>query len=89
VTSPHVDYPLVLVTWLDAVTDDTGWLYPVHDTSDAEYVYSAGFLVKKTEKAVIIALSAGEDAFNGTIAIPKGMIVKIETLRKAHRRRKR
>ena len=66
-------YPLIEVIWDDASTDN-GW-EPVPDELKAELVTTVGFLVRETDKHLLIANSYDPNHTNGRIQIPVGMIV--------------
>ena len=66
-------YPLVEVIWDDASTDN-GW-EPVPTELQAELVTTVGFLVRETDKHLLIANSYDPNHTNGRIQIPVGMIV--------------
>lgn len=66
-------YPLIEVIWDDASTDN-GW-EPVPEELKAELVTTVGFLVRETDKHLLIANSYDPNHTNGRIQIPVGMIV--------------
>ena len=71
-------YPLIEVIWDDASTDN-GW-EPVPDELKAELVTTVGFLVRETDKHLLIANSYDPNHTNGRIQIPVGMIVSRKVL---------
>lgn len=66
-------YPLIEVIWDDASTDN-GW-EPVPTELTPELVTTVGFLVRETDKHLLIANSYDPNHTNGRIQIPVGMIV--------------
>lgn len=75
-------YPLVEVTWIDAVST-MGWrLAPMTEPTTC---WTAGYLVAKNKKSVVVALCAATaDAvfpFGDTITIPIGCVKKIRRLK--------
>ena len=80
---PKQTHPLVEVIWDDA-THINGW-----DDGDGEeelkpcLILSAGFLVRKTAKYLVIAQDIAHDGSQcGRGQIPRGMVKKIKVLRK-------
>ena len=73
-TEPKVTYkyPLIEVIWDDASTDN-GW-EPVPEALSPELVTTVGFLVRETEKHLLIASSYDPNHTNGRIQIPIGMV---------------
>lgn len=68
---------IVAIHWLDAVAA-AGWT-DHSEAPEAATIYSVGFLVKRTRTAVTIATSVGgeDNEHNGSMTIPRGMIVKM------------
>ena len=74
---------MVLVDWLDAYTQDSGWK-PLKKLRKQEpvLVRTLGWLVKDTPEFIIVAAShvPADDDCDGDCTIPRGMIRSIETL---------
>ena len=66
-------YPLIEVVWDDASTDN-GWEAPP-DALKEELAVTVGFLIRETDKHLLIASSYDDNHTNGRIQIPKGMIM--------------
>lgn len=76
-------FPLVSLEWDDAQTD-TGWVDHTEIKTEHAVAITIGFLVKESSEHVVIASTVGEDgSTNGRIQIPKKMILKRRTMRKA------
>lgn len=73
-------YPLVEIVWDDAETDPS-WRNLSDVNPKHALVVTVGFLIKETEKHIVIASTYSEEAVIATIQIPVGMIVK-RTVRK-------
>lgn len=73
------DYKMVLVSWQDAMDMETGW----HDlkkiqASKTEPVKSMGWLVKETDKHIVLASDFCSDGTSGrAITIPRDWCGKI------------
>ena len=67
-------YPLVEILWDDAATESC-WQDPSLALQD-QHVTTIGFLVKETEKYILIASTFAGDHVNASIQIPRAMIVK-------------
>lgn len=69
---------LVLVKWVDAVTDNHGWR-PVEDIKKTtpSKCQSVGFVLKQTTTCIVLASSLGEADCDGDITIPMGMVKEI------------
>ena len=77
-----IEYKLVKVTWLDAVSNATGWkeIEKVCNTMPNTIV-SVGYLLKVDDKAVWIAASITEDGdCDGDVVIPRDWVTKVEEL---------
>ncbi len=81
-------YPLVCVYWLDAHGSAVG-TYEIDEIPHAAIlVKSYGLLLKEDEKGVSIASEqCDEGVFRGFTFVPKGMIVKIEPVKKVRKRK--
>lgn len=76
-TKPVQSYPLVLVEWLDAYTQDSGWKSIKSLRKAAPVlVRTVGFLVKDAPDHVTVAAShvPVDEHCDGDCVIPKGMI---------------
>ena len=73
-------FELVLVTWLDAASYGDGWYGSQDDLPDEPLeVETVGWLVKQTEKVVIVARTASEFKIEGILVIPSSLVVSIQT----------
>jgi len=74
----------VVVHWVDSVAQP-GWGGYAEDTNMV--CATAGFLVRKTPKAVVVALNKSNHVFGDYITIPCCSVISIKTLRPgpAHR----
>ena len=73
------DYKMVLVSWQDAMDIETGWhsLRKIQ-SSKTEPVKSLGWLVKDTDKHIVLASDFCSDGTSGrAITIPKDWCSKI------------
>lgn len=72
---------LLLVTWLDACTDESGWK-PLDKIASQKpmRVKSVGWLVKRTRKHLTLVGSIVADHCDGDITIPRGMILSEKEL---------
>lgn len=77
-------YPLVHLEWDDAGADNK-WLTASDIEIDEDTVTTVGFVVKETDRHVIIASTYWGSDVNATIQIPKKMIVSRKTLVRAKR----
>jgi hypothetical protein len=72
---------LLLVTWLDACSDDSGWKPLEKITAQKPMrVKSVGWLVKRTRTHVTLVGSIVADHCDGDVTIPVGMIVNEKEL---------
>ena len=71
-------FPLVEVIWDDAETSD-GWEEPTSDLKPA-IATTVGFLVRETDKHLLIASTYDPNHTNGRIQIPIGMVVSRKVL---------
>lgn len=72
---------LVMLTWVDAVSDESGWksIEKVQNQRPP-VVRSVGWVVKRTKTHVTLAASIIEDHCDGDVTIPIGMVKKEELL---------
>lgn len=65
------DRRLVLVVWHDAITQD-GWesISAAVAESDLRRVESVGFVIRQTEREIVLAQSIGDQELTGRITIP-------------------
>lgn len=78
-----MNFPLLEILWDDAATSH-GWEQANDIKPEVEIAVTVGFLVKETAEHVVIASTVGEDgSCNGRIQVPKKMIRKRRTIRKA------
>lgn len=84
------DYPLVLVRWLDACSED-GWTDAEHISPPIE-VESVGRLVRDEPGHISVAGSTNQHGVACTMTVPRGMVLSIHLLhegkRMARKRRK-
>lgn len=74
--------PLVLITWDDAASDD-GWESNEDYTPPPDEIcYTVGYLLHKDRKSVEVAQTWSETQTGARWRVPRGMILKIEVLRK-------
>lgn len=82
ITRPSQKYDLVEIWWDDASALDAGWTEKVEEP-EPQMCISVGFLIKQTEKHVIIAMDLDpEGKHNGRSQIPVGMVKHTKILRK-------
>lgn len=76
---------MVKVTWLDAHDVLTQWEEFNHpETKDPYLIETVGWLLEGRKKGhVVVALNRTNDHVSSGIAIPEGMVVKMERLRKS------
>lgn len=80
---PKRHYPIVLVTWDDAAGFRHGWTSK-DEPLVPQLAISVGFLIQETENHILIAQDAdGDGSHNGRGQIPRGMIRKLQILKKA------
>lgn len=75
--------PIVLVHWIDAETSATGWQGRKEVAAMTPgLAYTAGFLLREDETAVVVALSYDHvnDHANGAITIPRKWVKGIRRL---------
>ena len=72
---------LLLVTWRDACSDDSGWK-PLKKIADQKpmRVKSVGWLVKRTRTHLTLVGSIVADHCDGDVTIPLGMILSVKEL---------
>jgi hypothetical protein len=72
---------LVLIEWLDAVTDDAGWK-KIEDVKKTRppVCKSVGWILKETKTHITIAATIHGDDCDGDVTIPRGMIRKVTEL---------
>ena len=72
---------LVLLTWVDAVSDESGWKSIEKVQSQRPpVVRSVGWVVKRTKTHITLAASIIEDHCDGDVTVPVGMVKKEELL---------
>ncbi len=73
---------LLLVTWLDACSDDAGWK-PLSKVSAQKLarVRSVGWALKRTRTHLTLVASIVDDHCDGDVTIPLGMIVSEKELK--------
>jgi len=78
--------PIVLIEWIDA-ENSSGW-ETIEDAigHNCPTIHSAGFLLKESKSHTTLAVTVGEPDACGVMRIPRGMIVKKTTLRRAKKR---
>ena len=79
-------YPCVLVEWEDSAQPSSAWGW-VDEISHPEPVLcqTVGFLVKETERCLLVALSIGDalserPQANGVMQIPRSAVVSLTSL---------
>jgi hypothetical protein len=65
-------YPIVVITWDDAESDD-GWAETPEEL-EPKLATSVGFLIRQTEKYILLAMSYDNGHTNGRFQIPKALI---------------
>ena len=73
---------MVLVTWVDSI-NGSGWCsVKTYKRQKASACYTAGFMLKRSKKAITVIQSLDPDNDNGcaAITIPTGCILKVEEL---------
>lgn len=73
-------YPIVLVKWNDASSDDNEWKHEEDLDDNDEIVTTVGYLIKETKNFIWIACSTYEKYNNNRTKIPLGMLVSKEVL---------
>jgi hypothetical protein len=72
---------LLLVTWHDAVSDDSGWKKLAHvKKQQPATVRSVGWEIRRTTRALTLAASLVDDECDGDVTIPIGMILSEKEL---------
>ncbi len=72
---------LLLVTWHDAVSDDSGWKKLSHvKKQQPATVRSVGWEIRRTRRALTLAASLVDDECDGDVTIPIGMILSEKEL---------
>ena len=72
---------LLLVTWLDACSDDSGWKPLSRITAQKPMrVKSVGWLVKRSRTHLTLVGSVVADHCDGDVTIPLGMVVSEKEL---------
>lgn len=73
---------LVLIRWLDAVSDDSGWKKVSHVAKQSPpLVKSVGWVIRRTKTKITLAASLVHDDCDGDVTIPIGMVRSITELR--------
>jgi hypothetical protein len=72
-------YPVVVVTWDDAESDD-GW-GEAPEELEPKLATSVGFLVRQTEKYILLAMSYDNGHTNGRFQIPKALIKETKEIK--------
>ena len=77
-------HDIVLVKWIDAYHEDTGWAFGSAEELqfDKTPVWTTGFLLKQDKHGVLIAQTWYPNDVANIIGIPKGMIQSIINLGK-------
>lgn len=74
-------FDLVEITWDDATDLESGWTSKVKP--EPAVAISAGYLIYQDDRYIILAQDCdAEGEHNGRGQIPKGMVQKIEVLKK-------
>lgn len=77
--------PLLLVTWDDACTDD-GWQdRDKYKPGGPELCHTVGYLLHKGKKSIELCQTISDNQTAARWRIPRGMVIKIEVLRKARK----
>lgn len=76
-------HPIVLIEWIDATSRDH-W-ESLSEKLTPNTILSCGFLIDQTEKYYTLAVNVDLDAdtCSCSMTIPKGMVVKVKTIKKA------
>lgn len=81
--SKAYQFDLVEVIWDDAEMDGLGWEKPPEKLGE-RLAISVGFKIRMTTKHILICSTIDAiDQTNGRFQIPRGMVKRITTLRKA------
>lgn len=72
-------YPLVSILWDDAESSD-GWEEPPTELEPA-LATSVGFLIRQTEKYILLAMSYDNGHTNGRFQIPKALIKEMKEIK--------
>jgi hypothetical protein len=78
----RIKYPLVKVTWSDALSLKSGWksVKKVKKTYPSTIV-TVGYLVKKTKRAVwVVATLTDDKDCDGDVVIPRDWVTRIKKL---------
>ena len=71
----------VLIRWVDAITD-AGWT-AIRDADQKPHdCTTVGILIHQNDLSITVALTAGGDQVNGTIAIPAGWIDEMTVIKR-------
>ncbi len=72
---------LVQITWIDAMSDESGWKAITHVQGNRPpVVRSVGWVVKRTKGFITLAASLVEDHCDGDVVIPIGMVKREDEL---------
>jgi hypothetical protein len=71
---------IVKVTWEDSGTDNQVWVNKDDFADELGLCESVGFLVKKTNKVVVIAQSTSDTQYGNVLVIPRKMVRKVSDL---------
>jgi len=73
---------LVLVKWIDSTYYQPSWeTIQCAKQLDVVSCVSAGWLVKKTKRRIVLAISRTNDQYGGLICIPRCAVQSIKRLR--------
>lgn len=73
---------LVLITWDDAYTED-GWQdREAYKPAEPQICHTVGYVMEKNRKSIVVAQTISENQTGARWRIPRGMVIKIEVLRK-------
>lgn len=79
--TPH--YPIVSISWMDAMSYDKWDNHTHHIDCDGLPVTTVGFLLRKDKYAVVVAANLASNGDLGlSMCIPRGMVKKIKVLKR-------
>jgi len=70
---------IVKISWIDSCGPD-GWIDLNHLTKSPEKIESAGYLLEKNSKCVVISCSVGKHFCHAPLTIPTEAILSIDIL---------
>jgi hypothetical protein len=69
------DFPFIFVTWLDVTANERDWKCVEDINGELIPITSVGFLIKQTDKTIIIASSVSKDRVGEDVKVADEMII--------------